>query len=123
MLERGQDVKSVKMNTEIRLLFLGKDPEDLPASGAPIDAAVGKGLCEHDVHDLLAKKQFSALGVSDDIGDRSSRCCPGLHIGALEIVDYREDLALAKGGELRISWRLDWLCDRIRPVGLDLVFA
>src|SRR6188474_1135547 len=96
MLERSQNVQSVKVNTDVGLFLLGKDPEDLPASGASINAVVGEGLCEDDVDDLFAEQQFSALGVSDNVGDGSGGGCPRFPLGALEILDNWENLALAE---------------------------
>jgi hypothetical protein len=123
MFESGENVKPVKMDTKVCLFFLGENTEDLPAGSAPIDAAVGEGLCEDDVDDLFAEQQFSALGISDNIRNGCGSCCPGLHLGALEVIDHGENLALTKGGKFRIRWWLDGFGDGVRTVGTGLVLA
>src|SRR5688572_5681891 len=100
MLNGSQNIDSVQVHAKVCLLLLGQDLEDVPAGGAAVDAVVGEGLGEDDVHDLFPEKQLPALGILDDVGDGAGSGRPGLCVGALEVLQHWQDLALTELGEL-----------------------
>ena len=113
MLDGGQNIDSVQVNTEVGLLFLGEQLENFPASGAALQAGIGEGLSEDNGNDLLTQQQLATLGVLDDVGDGSGggTALPGL--GALKILDDRQNTLLPKRRQLRIGRRFDGLLDGV----------
>lgn len=113
MLDGGQNIDSVQVNTEVGLLFLGEQLENLPAGGAALQAGIGEGFGEDNGNDLLTQQQLAAFGVLDDVGDGGGggAALPGL--GALKIPDDGQNALLPKRRQLRIGRRLDGLLDRV----------
>lgn len=105
------------MYAKVWLLFFSKNFEDFPTGGAAVDAVVGEGLGQNDVDDLFPKKEFSAFGILDDVGDGAGGCCPRFCVGAFQVFQHGQNLDLAELRELWVRRRFHGLCD-----GVDTVF-
>lgn len=117
MLDGGQDIDSVQVDTEVGLFLLGEQLENLPASGAALQAGIGKGLGEDNGDDLLTQQQLATLSVLDDVGDGCGGCAALPGLGALKIPDDGQNTLLPKRRQLRIGRWLDGLLDGVGPLG------
>lgn len=90
------------MNAKISLLLLSKHLQDPPSSGSALKRGVCQSLSENRVDDLLSEQQFAALGVLNDAGNDRRGRRTRLWVGAFEVVDDGENLALSEGGQFRI---------------------